>query len=278
MLDILIALSSGILVGLSLGLTGSGGSLFAIPLLLYVVGLNMTEAVPISLLVVGTTAFLGALSAFHRGLLLTRPTIVFGVAGILSAPLGIKLGELTPEHWRIFGFSILALIMAARMAWQSFNLESTRIIRADIEFDENVDICRYAPDGKMRFSILCALALIIAGASVGILSGFFGVGGGFFIVPALMFVIRMNMPYAVGSSLAIIAMIGMTGGALEGIPVIVANTNAMLFGAGSLVGMLGGRAVSRIISGPQLQQLFAVALFATGIFMIAQFIGGSNAL
>ena len=278
MLEILAALTSGVVVGLSLGLTGSVGSLFAIPLLLYLVGLNMAEAVPISLLVVGATALLGALSAFRRGLLLTRPTILFGVVGILSAPLGIKLGGLTPEHWRIFGFSVLALVMAARMAWQSLNLESTRIVRAGLEFDENVGICRYAPDGAMRFSIPCALALIVAGVSVGVLSGFFGVGGGFLIVPALMFVIRMDMSHAVGSSLAIIAMIGMTGGALAGIPVLLANSSAILFGAGSLAGMLGGRAISRNVAGPQLQRLFAFALFATGVFMIAQFIGGYDAL
>ena len=278
MLEILATLTSGVLVGLALGLTGSGGSLFAIPLLLYVVGLGMTEAVPISLLVVGATALLGALSAFHRGLLLTRPTVIFGVAGILSAPLGLKLGGLTPEYWRIFGFSILALVMAARMAWQSFNLESTRIVRAGLEFDENAGICRYAPDGKMHFSVPCALALVVTGASVGVLSGFFGVGGGFLIVPALMFVIRMDMPYAVGSSLAIIAMIGIAGGALAGIPILLANVSAILFGAGSLAGMLGGRAISRNIAGPQLQQLFAFALFTTGIFMIAQLIGGHDDL
>lgn len=278
MLVTAIAIASGILVGFSLGLTGSGGSLFAIPLLLFVVGMEMQDAVPISMLVVGVTALLGALSAFNNHLLIARPTLVFGVAGILFAPLGLKLGMVTPELIRVLGFAALAIVMGLRMAWQSRYSETARMVRAGPELEGSAGVCRFSPDGEMRFSVPCALVLFAAGAIVGVLSGFFGVGGGFLIVPVLMYVIRMDLQYAVGSSLAIIAMIGITGGAINAISIVIAQPSALLFGVGSMLGMLLGRAVSSYLAGPVLYRIFAIALIVTGVFMIGRIIGGSNAL
>jgi len=278
MLPIILSAASGLLVGFSLGLTGSGGSLFAIPLLLFVVGMEMKDAVPVSMLVVGLTALVGALSAFRKNLLLTRPTLVLGFAGMLAAPIGLMMGEITPEPIRVFSFSVLALVIAIRMGWQSFNFQSTRVVRAQLELDGQSGVCRFSPDGQMRFTVPCAIALGISGVALGILSGFFGVGGGFLIIPALMYVIRMEMPYAVGSSLAIIAMVGLTGGAIAGVPVLLEQSSAMLFGVGSLLGMMLGRAVAGKIAGPLLHRIFAAALFTTGGAMIAQTIGGRIAL
>ncbi|NJN46375.1 MAG: TSUP family transporter [Candidatus Competibacteraceae bacterium] len=109
----ILALTSGILVGFSLGLTGSGGSLFAIPLLLFIVGMEMADAVPISMLVVGATALLGAIAAIRSKLLLARPTLIFGIAGIFATPIGLTLGEIAPESLRIFSFAALAQVGSA---------------------------------------------------------------------------------------------------------------------------------------------------------------------
>jgi len=276
MIDLVVALMAGITVGFALGLTGSGGSLFAIPLLIYVVGLDMASAVPISLFVVGVTALLGAFSAFNKKLLLLRPTLIFGLAGVLSAPLGLKLGSITPENYRIMGFAVLAMLMAARMGWQSFNEKSSKVVRADLVLEGSSGVCRYSPDGKMGLTFPCATALIIAGAVTGTMSGFFGVGGGFLIVPALMFVVRMNMPYAVGSSLAIIAMVGISGGALNGFPILIENISASSFGVGSLLGMLLGRMLANKLAGSLLQRVFTIALFGVGLIMFVQYFGGEN--
>lgn len=278
LLEVSVALTAGVAVGFALGLTGSGGSLFAIPLLIYVVGLDMASAVPISLFVVGITALIGAFSAYHKKLLLIRPTVIFGIAGILSAPIGLKLGSITPENYRMLGFAILAMFMAARMGWQSLNDQSNKIVRADLVLEGQSGICRYSPEGKIGFTIPCAIALILAGALTGTMSGFFGVGGGFLIVPALMFVIRMNMPYAVGSSLAIIAMIGISGGALNGFPILIENNAALGFGVGSLFGMFLGRALASRLAGPLLQQVFTLALFSISIFMLFNYLGETHAI
>ena len=110
------------------------------------------------------------------------------------------------------------------------------------------------------------------------MSGLFGVGGGFLIVPVLMFVIRMDIAHAVGSSLAIIAMIGVSSGAVYGVPILLAHHSALYFGLGSLLGMLAGRLASEKLAAPMLQRLFAGALLLTGIFMVIQLLRDSNAV
>jgi uncharacterized membrane protein YfcA len=139
-------------------------------------------------------------------------------------------------------------------------------------------MCRFSPEGQIHFTVPCAIALSASGAVVGILSGFFGIGGGFLIVPALMYVIRMEMSYAVGSSLAIITMIGLSGGAISGIPILLEQLPIMLFGVGSLLGMFSGRVIASKLVGPFLNRLFATALFITGGAMIAQIFGSGNVI
>ena len=156
------------------------------------------------------------------------------------------------------------------MIWQSFEATQAYIVRANPGGRGSQGICRFAPDGELRFTLPCAAVLGLSGVVVGTLSGFFGVGGGFLIVPALMYVIRMDIAYAVGSSLAIIALIGFFGGAFKGFPILLAQPVALLFFVGSLLGLLLGRVVAKKLSGPILQRLFALALLTTGITMLAR--------
>ncbi|NNC54386.1 MAG: sulfite exporter TauE/SafE family protein, partial [Pseudomonadales bacterium] len=178
MVEVIAAIFAGIAVGLSLGLTGSGGSLFAIPLLLYVLHMDMQAAVPISLLVVGLTALSGAIATLRTGLLHLKPTLVFGAAGIVAAPLGLKLGAITPDIYREVAFVVLVFVMAGRMASESSKPEISRVVRANLELQGNSGICRYAKNGQMELTPPCIAALLLAGAVVGLLSGFLGVGGG----------------------------------------------------------------------------------------------------
>lgn len=268
MIDTIIIIASGLSVGLALGLTGSGGSLFAIPLLLYVVGMDISVATPISLLVVGTTSLLGAISAFRKKLLLLRPTVIFGLTGIVSTPLGFKLGEVTPDQYRISAFSLLAILMSIKMARLSYTSEPTALYQTKPSTKEAQGVCRTSSHGEMRFSMPCALVLSLAGLLVGILSGFFGVGGGFLIVPILMTVIKIKMIHAIGSSLAIIALIGVSGGAVYGLPLLMEHQSAQWFAAGSIIGMLTGRKVAGHLTGPWLQRIFSFMLFCTGITML----------
>ena len=175
-----LTLLYGGIVGLSLGFTGGGGSIFAVPLLVYGLGLDFRSAVALSLAVVGLTAAYGAAIQAREGNVLWRAGAVLGLGGILSAPLGARIGTQMPERLSL-------LLFAALMAF--IGLQMLR--RKDAGLD-GVPLswmrCQREAGEKPRFSFSCAGKILGAGALSGLLSGIFGVGGGFLIVPALLIV------------------------------------------------------------------------------------------
>lgn len=270
MVELLITLACGAAVGLSLGLTGGGGSLFALPLLVYVLDIPLNIAVPASLLVVGLTALVGSLDALRLRLVFVRPTLLFGVAGIVSAPLGLWLGAQLPESWRLGLFALLAAIMGLRMA-RSARTMTTRAVRAKLHNSEaGAPVCPYTRDGALRFSAPCAAALVLGGGTTGVLSGVFGVGGGFLIVPILMTTIRLPIERAIASSLLIITLISGSGAASALSSLHAYTAQLIPFAAGGLLGMLAGRWLAAKLPPQQLQQTFAGGLLLVSAMMFIQ--------
>jgi uncharacterized membrane protein YfcA len=272
--DIPLTILYGCIVGLSLGLTGGGGSIFAIPLLIYGTGLGMTEAVPVSLIAVALTAAVGAWYSFRAGLLLWQPIVMFSMGGIVGAPLGIQLSRNFEQSILLGGFASLTFVVGLVMWRKTFTRpDETRVIRALANRDDKEPICKLSKDGKLSFTTPCAVILMVSGLVTGLLSGLFGVGGGFMIVPALMAVIELGIHRAVAASLVIITVIGISGAGsalLEG----VLPWNILIpFISGSIMGMFAGRLVAARIAGPILQRIFASAILFTGISMlIASFV------
>lgn len=266
---ITLSIFYGCIVGISLGLTGGGGSIFAIPLLVYGLGLTMTEAVPISLAAVALTAAVGAWYSYRAGLLIWQPVLMFALGGMLGAPLGIRLGQFFDQTTLISGFSLLTLIIGTLMWRRSYTRPGeSAAVRALAASDDKEPVCRLAADGKLTFTTPCAVILTFGGLVTGLLSGLFGVGGGFLIVPALVMVIELGIHRAVAASLAIITLIGFSGsigalwhGDLQW-PVLIP------FVLGGVIGMLGGRLIAARVAGPLLQRLFAGGILAVGLFMI----------
>ena len=112
---ILLTLLLGSLVGFSLGLTGGGGAIFAVPLLVFVIGVPMREAVGISLLTVGSTAMVGFVQRARRGMVEFSTGLLFAVAGMIGAPVGSGLADLIPELILLISFAFLMLLIAVRM-------------------------------------------------------------------------------------------------------------------------------------------------------------------
>jgi len=267
--ELLITIAFGLIVGLALGLTGGGGSIFAMPMLIYGIGLSPAEAVPISLVAVGFTAMIGGVQAIRTRLVVWQPTILFALGGIVGAPAGLTVAQLIASQWIVGGFAILSL--AAGMAmWlrarrHPEEAEAVRAMPQDATADP---VCVLAPDGQLRFTAPCALVLALVGLCTGFLSGLFGVGGGFLIVPALILVTRMGVHGAVGTSLLIISAIGFSGAASALIQGRIDWAILLPFAAGGVAAMLAARQLAGRIAGPVLQQGFSILIILVGIVML----------
>lgn len=270
----MVSLLFGILVGFSLGLTGGGGSVFAVPLLVYGLAMPAHEAVGVSLVAVGATALAGAVVRLRQREVEIKTALLFGVTGMIGAPLGTGLGAKLPADLLLGGFALVMALVAARM-WRKAvrNPEQAQIVRAGESVSDPVGgpTCRVNPAGHLTLTSRCLLMLALSGAITGLLSGLFGVGGGFLIVPALALMANLPMRRAVATSLLIIAIISAAGSAsylLAGRPLALEVTT--LFVLGGLAGMALGAKLSYRLAGPQLQKLFAMMMISVAIYMFAQ--------
>ena len=269
MSELVITIGCGIAIGLALGLTGGGGSNFAVPLLIYVLGLAPSQAVPVSLAAVAIVAAAGAMHAIKTRLVSWQPTLVFGLGGMLGAPLGLHLSHGMDERLIVIGFALLGLAVGIAM-WRRARLhpQEAAVVRALPEGEGSGPVCRLAQDGRLRFTAPCSVALAVAGLGSGLLSGFFGVGGGFIIVPALMLIIHMGIHSAVATSLVVITLTGLTGSAYAASQGRILWPILLPFVSGGLLGMLLGRLLAARIAGVHLQQFFAAAVVMVAIAML----------
>ena len=263
----------GALVGFSLGLTGGGGAIFAVPLLVYGLGVAPREAVGISLAAVGATSFVGFLGRWRARKIELRTGLVFAVAGMLGAPVGSWLSGLIPETVLLTLFAILMLVVALRM-WSKASepaIAGLPIACSTETADVDGPACRRDINGNLLLSSRCAWLLAAVGIATGVLSGLFGVGGGFVIVPALVLFSGMTIHRAVGTSMLVVALVSISGIAshlVAGRTISVETT--ALFVVGGVVGLLVGTRAGRRLSGPALQKVFAVAIVAVAIFVVVR--------
>ena len=263
------AVVAGVVVGLSLGLTGGGGAIFAVPLLVYWIGVDPPTAVAISLVTVAATAAVGAVERWRYGQVEIPAGLLFAAAGMLTAPLGNWLGGRIPEQPLLVGFAFLMLVIAVRMWRQASNVEE-RLPPAMVAAGSG-PACRRDPEGKLRITSRCATVLALVGLAVGLLSGLFGVGGGFLIVPALVTFAALGVPRAVGTSLFVMTLVSLSAVAAQlaagrEIPLGIAGG----FVAGSVPGLFAGSAIGRRLTGPLLARAFAITIVAVAAFVIAR--------
>ena len=264
---IIISLLIGLIIGIVLGLTGAGGSIFAVPLLILLLDLPINDAIGIALGAVAISAFIGTISNWQAKYILWIPALALGIGGALFAPLGKYLGNQVPGIFLLLGFSVLAFTIAIIMWRQSLSSpEHAKVVRSHIGADQDYiePICRFSDSGIFKLTTKCFTALLSAGLIIGLFSGLFGVGGGFLIVPVLLFITQVSMRQAVATSLLIITLISAIG-----FFSFVASSAAVDWQLltqvciGGLLGMLGGHLIADKIAGPQLQRVFAISLIVT---------------
>lgn len=268
----------GVLIGLVLGLTGAGGSVFAVPLLIILGGFSGAQAVGLSLGAVAASTIYGSLRNSRRANILWVPTGILALSGVLTAPLGQWLGKQIPDLGLLMGFSLLAIVISVRMLLSARrNPDAARIVRAGNLTDRKSGglLCRLSPTGQFELHPRCISGLLGGGLLVGLLSGLFGVGGGFLIVPLLLLLSQAAMAQTVASSLVIIAAISGAGFASHLWFSHQTNTvfdwNAFVWlVVGGVIGMIVGQAMSQRLANAVMQQVFAFSLVIISSVMIVR--------
>lgn len=229
-------------VGLSLGLLGGGGSILTVPILVYLLGIDPKTAIPISLIIVGLGALVGGARHYFKGNVRVRETIAFFPSAMVGAWVGARLAIHLSSVVQMVIFGSMTILAAFSMLKK----------QKDVTSDHQVRL----------------FPLFSSGLGVGLLTGIVGVGGGFMIVPALIFFASMPITYAIGTSLVIIALNSFAGflGYL-GLVTIPWGFTA-LFSSLVMVGILVGIKTSERLNPQQLKTAFAVMLLLVGIFVL----------
>jgi uncharacterized protein len=261
----LIEVLLGIVTGFVLALTGAGGTIIAVPLLMFSLHLTVAEAAPIALLAVGLSSAIGALLAFKHKRVRYRAASLIAVTGALTAPAGIWTAQQVPNTPLTLLFACVLVYVAAHMFRQSLheNEKDASILAAPP--------CRLDDiSGRLVWTFPCFRALALSGTSAGFLSGLLGVGGGFVIVPTLKKATNLTMQSILATSLAIVALIS-TMGVISAILIDAMNWSiAIPFCGATIAGMLLGRIFADRFAGPRLQQGFALLAGFVAIGMIVK--------
>lgn len=263
----LISLVLGLVIGVILALTGAGGGILAVPLLVFGVGIGVAQAGPIGLLAVGLAAALGALLGLRTGIVRYRAAALIAGAGVVVAPAGVWLARQVDNRW----LSVLFALILLYVALNTYR-KARGAARGSPPAPGRSPPC-IRERGRFIWTRPCAMALSLAGLVAGLLSGLLGVGGGFVMVPALQRYTDLTIESIVATSLATIALISAAGVVASAASGELNWEIALPFAGGALAGMLGGRALSARVSGPNLQIGFAAvsALVAAGMIGKAMF-------
>jgi uncharacterized membrane protein YfcA len=266
----LLAVISGLLVGFSLGLIGGGGSILAVPLLLYFVGLAVVPpqyasnpelayeysnfidhvAVGTTASAVGLNAYINSFIHFKKGNVRLTEGIIFTVPGILGATLGGYVSHITPGQSLLFFFGILMVVVALLMLRQkSLDVKTTSVSQGGLAH-------------------LSLFRVIPTGLAVGFASGYFGIGGGFLIVPGLLFSSGLCMIKAVGTSLIAVGTFGITTAAVDSIYGYVYPLISLLYLAGGVVGGYAGVSVATRLPRGILRKAFAFIIILVAVYIM----------
>lgn len=200
----LISAGLGLIVGLVLALTGAGGTILAIPLLIFSLGLTLQQAAPIALLAILVASAIGALQGLSKGIVRYKAAMLIALLGVLFAPLGVMLANWLPKAM-LNGLFAGILIAIAMRSWKNANITEEGNSKSP------PPACTINPaTSRLFWTAPCTRSLITTGGLAGLLSGLLGVGGGFVVVPSLQRVSNFSHNTIVATTLAAIALISLS--------------------------------------------------------------------
>jgi uncharacterized membrane protein YfcA len=284
--NLIEALGLGLLIGISLGALGGGGSILTVPALVYVLGQPAKAATAASLVIVGITALTGCLGHARSGNVRWRSGLAFGLIGVAASYGGTALNRHVNQDVLLLAFGALMIVAALAMTLRTRSSAVPRTEAAPVMAMSAPGLAEpggLGSDGSpMRGNPLpgddrspawntsTVTKLVAASLVVGFLTGFLGVGGGFVIVPALVMVLNFPMEIAVGTSLLIIAINSGAALAARAGNETFHWSVIIPFTAAAIIGSLIGKQVADKASGPSLTRAFAALLLGVAIYVITR--------
>lgn len=244
-----LALGTSLLIGVSLGLLGGGGSILTLPILTYVVGMETKQAIAASLLVVGVTSAAGVIAHARAGRVQWRTGVLFGAAGMVGAFAGGRVAAFIPSGVLLMAFAAMMIATAVAM------------LRG-----------RRRPEGPRREALPVG-TILLEGAVVGVVTGVVGAGGGFLVVPALVLLGGIPMEIAVGTSLVVIAMKSFAGLAGHLGHVDLEWTITLAVTAAAIAGSVVGGHLAGVVPPERLRRGFGVLVLAMAALILADQLG-----
>jgi uncharacterized membrane protein YfcA len=250
----LLAVFCGSLVGFTLGLVGGGGSIMATPLLYYVVGLQPHVAIGTGALAVSANAFIGFCTHARAGNVRWRSSIIVSVVGVAGAIMGSSIGRQIDGERLVFLFAFLMIVVGVLM-----------LRRKDVKVLDVAGVSALSKLEPQNLILLAGTALV-----VGLLAGFFGIGGGFLIVPSLLFATGMPMICAIGSSLLPVGLFSLTTSVTYGLSGLVDLPVAAECLLGGFAGGVTGVTLATRLAPHRaaLNRIFAGLVFAAALYVI----------
>ncbi|EID56392.1 sulfite exporter TauE/SafE family protein [Saccharomonospora xinjiangensis] len=266
------AIGIGVGIGLTLGALGAGGAILAVPALVYGAGQPLDVAIPMSLSVVAVASLGALLPGRRRAAVRWRIAFAFAAAGVPATFGGAALGRLLPQRWLLLAFAGLMVAVAVRMLRGGGEGGD-----GDDGGEDHAGACR-ASGEKVNWR-RCLPKVVLAGAAVGVLTGLFGVGGGFVVVPALGLLLGLTPQQAVATSLVVVAANSLSG--------LVAHADAISeidpavfvpFGIATLVAAIAAGGLASRLAGRIVRTAFAVVVLGVAAFVAVAAIVAPQAL
>lgn len=260
-----LSVVSGVLVGFSLGLIGGGGSILAVPLFLYFVDLSSLPnsahiAIGTTALAVGVNAYINSYMHLRKKNIAPRVGAIFAATGLVGSLLGAYLGHITPGTSLLTYFAIAMIVLGVYVA--------TRRESARAGTSEEADRLREAVRGCPRLTPSVIAKVSGLGFVVGLLSGYFGIGGGFLIVPSLMFSAGLCITRAIGTSLISVGTFGVAAGAEYWYYGDVLPLIAALYVLGGVAGGYLGTSLAVKAPKSALSKAYGAIIVAVGIYIL----------
>ncbi|MGC8533307.1 MAG: sulfite exporter TauE/SafE family protein [Candidatus Parvarchaeum sp.] len=253
LIQYIFSIVSGFLVGFSLGLIGGGGSILAIPLLLYFVGIDKPHLViGTTALAVGINAYVNFIGHFRKHNVDKNVGLIFSIVGVVGVLVGTTLGLITPGESLIGIFSVLIIAIGLYM----FLTKCKKCTQNKKSKKQRVN--------KKKVSIFSLIA--------GFASGYFGIGGGFLIVPSILYSSDTSINKAVGTSLLAVGTFGIVTAIRYAFAGDLIISIALLYVLGGIFGGILGTRITTSINKSLLRKIFAIIIIVVGIYMLVPFI------